>query len=205
MCGIRQQGELVRKMHNHWFWIMWKVHWWLPIMVIWRMRSSFVMNWNIPEQSSRQRLIRKWLPIILQESVWRFQRQRMRSRMQWRKLKAHMHWLYQARVRWLEREIHLVSNHSVSASEIIPGSWHRKAVPLQQLVQTLSVTWNRERLSALQSMEYLRTKVCRFHLKSRHVVFLSTFILHVWTAWSTTSMYIMQGLLQERLLHSLIR
>ena len=40
----------------------------------------------------------------------------------------------------------------------------------------------RERLSALQSMEYLRTKVCRFHLKSRHVVFLSTFILHVWTA-----------------------
>ena len=205
MCGIRQQGELVRKMHSHWFWIMWKVHWWLPIMVIWRMRSSFVMNWNIPEQSSRQRLIRKWLPIILQESVWRFQRQRMRSGMQWRKLKAHMHWLYQARVRWSEREIHLVSNHSVSASEIIPGSWHRKAVPLQQLVQTLSVTWNRERLSALQSMEYLRTKVCRFHLKSRHVVFLSTFILHVWTAWSTTSMYIMQGLLQERLLHSLIR
>ena len=72
--------------------------------------------------------------------------------------------------------------NAMKKSEIIPGSWHRKAVPLQQLVQTLSVTWNRERLSALQSMEYLRTKVCRFHLKSRHVVFLSTFILHVWTA-----------------------
>ncbi len=28
----------------------------------------------------------------------------------------------------------MVSNHCVSASEIIPGSWHRKAVPLQKAV-----------------------------------------------------------------------
>ena len=73
-------------------------------------------------------------------------------------------------------------------------SWHRRAVPLLAVgADFIRDVVPGEIVSFTTAWRYLRTEVCSFHRKSRHVVFLSTFILHVRTAVSTASVYIMPG------------